>query len=99
MKFIVSRKNNENGMLLVVTDADILGKKFEENKVQLDLTKKFYQGQEKNEAEVQEAIKEARHLHLTGIAAVTIGINLGLINKENVIYVKKIPHAEVCIDF
>lgn len=86
-------------MLLVVTDADILGKKFEEGKVQLDLTKKFYQGQENSEEEVKKALKEARHLHLTGIAAVTLGINLGLINKENILYVKKIPHAEVCIDF
>ncbi len=99
MKFIVSRKNNENGMLLVVTDADILGKKFEDDKAQLDLTKKFYQGQEKNEAEVRETIKKARHFHLTGTAAVTLGIDLGLISKEKVLYVKKIPHAEVCVDF
>lgn len=99
MKFIVSRKNNENGMLLVVTDAGILGKKFEEDKVQLDLTKNFYQGEEKNKEDVKKLARCARYLHLTGKGAVAIGVEMEAVDPKKILYVKKVPHAEACIDF
>ena len=52
MEYIVAKKQSQFGMLVVVTDADIVGKKFEEERLQLDLTKKFYQGEPKTKDEV-----------------------------------------------
>ncbi len=98
MNFIVSQKQNENALLLVVTDTDILGKKFEEGKVQLDLTKKFYQGEEKNKEEVEKLIKEAKYIHLTGKEAVAIGVEMKLVDNEKILYVQGVPHAEVLVE-
>ena len=53
MDFIVSRKESKHGSLVIVTDKDILGKVFEEKKRQLDLTKKFYQGDLKSKEETK----------------------------------------------
>lgn len=95
MTFIVSEKNTPNGLLLVVTDKIIMGEIFEEGKLQLDLTKKFYAGEEKNKEEVKELITKSRHIHFTGKEAVNLGIELNLINSNKIILVQNMPHAEV----
>ena len=40
---IVNTKTTPEGLILIVTDSDIINQKFEEGKKQLDLTNKFYQ--------------------------------------------------------
>ncbi len=95
MKFIVAAKKSEHGILLVITDKEIIGKKFEQGKLQLDLASVFYKGEEKDEQEVKIMIPTARHLHLTGKNAVRLAENLWLIKKEKILIVKDIPHAEV----
>ena len=95
MEYIVSKKQGQLGLLIVVTDADIVGKKFEEERLQLDLTKKFYQGEPKSKEEVKQIIMTARHIHLTGKGAVAIGIEMDLIDPKKIIFIDKVPHAEV----
>ena len=41
MAFTIGEKKTPHGLLLVITDSDILGKKYEQGKLQLDLTKDF----------------------------------------------------------
>ncbi|MEK6939846.1 MAG: DUF424 family protein [Nanoarchaeota archaeon] len=95
MEYIVAKKQSPFGMLVVVTDADIIGKKFEEERLQLDLAKKFYQGEPKNKEEVKQIMMTARHLHLTGKGAVAIGVEMGLVNPKKIIYIDNVPHAEI----
>lgn len=97
MKFIVSEKNTENGTILVVTDAEILGKVHLEGKKQLDLSKRFYQGEEKSPVEVEEMVERAYILHLTGKNAVELGIQLGIVDKNKILVIKGIPHAEAVV--
>ena len=98
MALIVKEYYSQHGYIYVVTDKDILGKKFEERKLQLDLTKKFYSGEEVSKEELKKKIKQARHLHLTGKEAVAVGIEMDLVDPEKILYIQKIPHAEVMID-
>lgn len=95
MKFIVAEKEGPHGMLLIVTDQDILGKYFSDAKAQLDLSKGFYKGSEKSKTEVREMIHTVRHLHLTGKEAVALGIEMDLVEPKHVLWVQGIPHAEV----
>jgi uncharacterized protein len=92
---IVSEKPGPHGMLLVVTDEEILGKKFEEGKVQLDLTQEFYQGIAKTKEEIKKIIPQSRHLHLTGKQAVALAVELNLIESPKILFVQGIPHAEI----
>lgn len=84
-----------NGKILVVSDKEILGRKFEEGKLQLDLSKDFYQGEEKPEAEIKALINAAYLLHLTGKKTLKFFSGLGLIDKKRILVVQGIPHAEV----
>ena len=92
---IVNQKNTPNGTILIITDSDLIGKIFEEGKKQLDLTKEFYQGEEKNVEEIKQLLNDAYVLHLTGKEAVAFGKELDLVDK--VITIKDIPHAEVLL--
>ena len=97
MSFIVSKKFAPEGMILVVTDKEIVGKLFEEGNKQLDLTKNFYSGKERNEEAIKAIIPETYILHLTGEKAVALGIELGYVDKEKVVWISGIPHAEVLL--
>lgn len=98
MIFIVARKETPRGLLLVVTDAEILGKAFAEGRAYLDLANDFYQGQETEEEEVKQMIPQARYLHLTGEKAVQLGLQLGFVDEKNILRVRKVPHAEVVVE-
>jgi len=95
MDYIVAIKQSQFGPLVVVTDADIIGKKFEEERLQLDLTKKFYQGETKSKEEAKELMRTARHMHLTGKGAVALGVEMDLVDPKKIIFIDKVPHAEV----
>lgn len=95
MVYIVSKKQSQFGLLIVVTDSDIIGKKFEEERLQLDLTKKFYQGERMSKEEVKKNLMTARHVHLTGKGAVAIGVEMELVDPKKIIFIDKIPHAEI----
>ena len=98
MKFIVTEKNPHQGVILTITDTDIIGKKFEEGKKQLDLASKFYAGEEKDLDYVKTRLEDAYIVHLTGKNAVSFGIEIGLVDKHKVITVSGIPHAEVLVE-
>ncbi len=97
MTLIVSEKNGSHGLLMIVTDKDILGKVFEEGKLQLDLRKEFYQGEERTLGQIKILCSAARDLHLTGKEAVAIGVELGLVEAKRILWVKGVPHAEVAL--
>ncbi len=96
--FIVAEKITENGLLLVVSDKELIGKKFLEGKKQLDLTNKFYLGEEMDENEVNDLFKMARHIHLTGPLSINLGVTLGYVDKDKILFVQKIPHAECFVE-
>ena len=98
MTFIVSEKSAPNGMILVITDKEIMGKVFEEGKKVLDMSAKFYLGEEKSVGEVLAMAENAYIFHLTGIKAVGLGLKEKWIEKGKVLVVKGIPHAEVVKD-
>ncbi len=96
LTFTVSEKNTPNGILLIVTDTNLIGKSFEEKNTQLDLTKKFYSGEEKTVEEVKKLFKNAYIIHLTGENSVTLGQEMSLVQK--IITVDNVPHAEVLLE-
>ncbi|MBS3123930.1 DUF424 family protein [Candidatus Woesearchaeota archaeon] len=96
-KLIVSEKESQNGLILVITDIDLLGKKFEEGNRQLDLSKEFYKGTERDKEWIKKMSEKARHFHLTGKEAVALGIELELVKVENILYVQKVPHAQAVV--
>ena len=92
---IVKVHEANDNIIISVIDTEMLGKKFIEKKLQLDLTSDFYNGEEKNEEEITKLVQCAYLLHLVGQSSVNLGIKMGWIDKSKVLKISNVPHAEV----
>ncbi len=95
MTLIVNQKNGPHGLLLIITDSNLLGKLFTQAKTQLDLTSQFYQGIEMSKEEVKKMMQKAQHIHITGHESLTLAIELSYVQTSNILYVQDIPHVQI----
>ncbi|MAG60402.1 hypothetical protein CL619_01315 [archaeon] len=93
--FTVAIKSSPNGTVLVITDTELIGQKFENERLQLDLSKKFYEGELMSSEELSTKLDGAYVLHVTGKKAVEFVSELGLIDSKKVLEIAGVPHAEV----
>ncbi len=91
-------KTQDGRKITALCDNDLIGKKFEEKNLQLDLTSNFYKGEEKTKEEIIELIKGSYILNLAGKKSTNLAIKLGIIRKENIIKIKNIPHAQAILE-
>ncbi len=87
--------------IIAVCDEDILGKRFEEGKFQLDVKENFYKGKEMTEELVIEIMKkfsgEDATFNIVGKNSVNAALNAGIISEEGVGKIKGIPFALVLL--
>lgn len=83
--------------IIAICDSELLGKRFEEGNMQIEVSEVFYGGEEKEEEEVvellQDLYKEDATFNLVGQKSVNAAIKAGIISKEGVIRIQRIPHA------
>ncbi|MCS7121779.1 MAG: DUF424 family protein [Archaeoglobaceae archaeon] len=84
-------------VLVAVCDSEIVGKVFREGELKLEITESFYGTEEFGEEEVKRILRVATIVNLSGERSVKLGIKLGIIKKENVLYVDKCPHAQMVL--
>ena len=97
-KMIVKvHRTTEGRKIVAVCDSDLVGKKFEEGKMQLDLSSGFYKGEEISKDKVSKLIKEPGVFNVVGEKCVGLFLKLGLVDKGNVIRVDNVPHTQVVI--
>lgn len=80
--------------MLAVCDSELKGKKFSEEGKQLDLSSDFYNGEERSEEEVVELFKIVYIVNLAGEKCVEFAVKSGIIEKECVVTIDRIPHAQ-----
>ena len=83
--------------VVAVCDKELIGKKFEEGKRQLDVRESFFKGEEFGPQEVikrmQLEVLEDATFNIVGQRAVAAAIEVGIINKEHVTHIQGIPFA------
>jgi hypothetical protein len=94
---LVKTHKKENRTIIAVCDKELLGKLFEENGKQLDLRGDFYKGEEKDIQEIGDLIRNADGVNLVGKEAVELGLQEGVIEKEHVMTIKGVPHAQAVL--
>jgi len=81
--------------VVAICDSDILGKKFEEGKFQLDIRENFYKDKEISHEElinlIQFQAREDSTFNIVGEKSIQAAIDAGIIRKENVRRVANIP--------
>src|SRR3989344_3592668 len=83
----------EKRKIVSICDDNLIGKKFEDEDLQLDVSRHFYKGEKMNEHEIFESIKGADSLNIVGEESVRFALKNNLVEEENIIRIKKIPQA------
>ncbi|MFH1669950.1 MAG: DUF424 family protein [Candidatus Woesearchaeota archaeon] len=87
-----------NGMILALCDTEILGKTFEEGKLQLNLDSQFYNGEEISDEEVEKLLKIVYIVNAVGELAVGLLIKKGLVPEELILKIAEIPHVQCVVE-
>lgn len=90
---IVKIHTAERRKIVSICDESIIGKKFEEKNLQLDVSESFYNGQRLSEKEILKTISHADSLNIVGKESVNFSLKNKLIEESSIIKIKKIPHA------
>lgn len=84
----------EGEILVTICDEELLGEKFEEGELKLEVKRSFYEGEEASVEECIKALKEATIANMVG-SIVKHAIKAGLIDSENVLEVQGTSHAQM----
>jgi len=92
---MIARVHNAKGKtILAVCDSALLGKKFEDKNLLLDLTADYYRGEEMSEERIFALVRTASILSFIGKQSVAFAFSRGLISEASILRVKGIPHAQ-----
>jgi hypothetical protein len=90
--------------VVAICDKELLGKKFEDDKFQLDVKESFYKGKdgrEANERELLEIIsklvREDATFNIVGKNSVSLALRIGLITEEGIKEIQGVPFSLVLI--
>jgi hypothetical protein len=81
--------------LLAVADAKLVGKRVEAKGLVLDLSTGFYDGTPSSPDELLREARTCAMINLVGTDSVSLGLRLGLVQKDQVNKVAKVPFAYV----
>jgi len=87
--------------IVAICDAELLGKKFEQGKLQLEVKKEFYGGEKKTEEDMIDIVNflaaEDATFNIIGPKSINVALKTGIISKEGIIKIQGIPHALVLL--
>jgi len=84
-----------NNILIGACDENLLGKKLEEGKFQMDVSKDFYGGEKISPEGLKKYLQNATIANLVGKLTIKCAIEIGLIDPLCVIKIKGVPHAQM----
>lgn len=97
MEIHVNVRKSQGETLISMCDEDVLGEELEEGKVHLNVKRKFYEGDKIDPDEMREYLDQASIANLVGSTCIEKAQELGFVDKENVITVNEVPHAQFVI--
>jgi len=86
-----------NDVLVAACDKDILGKTFFEGELQLEVKETFYKRCEAPLTELEKVLSGATIANLAGNLVVDCAIYTGFVDKDNVLVIGRIKHAQFAV--
>ncbi|MFH1311051.1 MAG: DUF424 family protein [Nanoarchaeota archaeon] len=87
--------------IVAVCDKELLGKRFEEGKFQLDVKENFYKGKDADRIKIlkimKEMSKEDATFNIVGEKSINTALEAGIISKEEIRRIKGIPFALILL--
>ena len=83
--------------VIAICDKELLGKKFEEGKFQLDVKESFFKGEKTSEAEVINIMRqmsgEDSTFNIIGEKSVNAAIKAGILSEQEINKIQNVPFA------
>ncbi len=95
MTLLLTERDTDEGVLVSVCDADILGESFENSDVSLTVEEAFYDGEEAGEQEVVNSLANCTTANIVGTEAVGLAVEHGFVDEENVLDLGGTRHAQL----
>ena len=95
---VTIHKTSNGKSIVAVCDQELLGKKFEENDLQLDLTGNFYKGTNLNEIEAKKIIMRVYIINVVGKKSIEFCIREKIIKKGDENKISNIPYVQAIIN-
>ena len=83
-------------VLVAVSDVALVGREFKEGNMRLHVTEAFYGTDGADALEVLRQLAACTIANLVGVDAVTLAIQHGYVNPDNVLDIAGVPHAQMC---
>jgi len=94
-KLLLTERKTEEGLLVSVCDADVLGETFEEGELSLAVTEEFYGGDPASAEAVAASLARCDTANLVGSTAVEVAIDRGFVDEANVLDIDGTRHAQL----
>ncbi|UCH90222.1 MAG: DUF424 family protein [Thermoplasmata archaeon] len=85
-----------NEVLLAACDEDLLGKTFRDGKLNLEVSRDFYDDTRVDKVLFLRSLQLSTISNLVGETTINTAIDAGFVDKECIIWIDGIPHAQVC---
>lgn len=86
---------------MAICDSDLIGKKFEEDRFQLDIKENFFKGEEYSEEQAIRIIKkmsaEDATFNIVGEKSVNTSLKAGIISEDGIKKIQGVPFAMVLL--
>ena len=79
--------------VIAMCDEDLIGKKFEDDYRQIEVSERFYKGELVDEEKIIELLEKGTNLNLLGNNVVDIAIKRGFVKEEEVIEIQGVKHV------
>lgn len=83
------------GDVVAVCDRELLNATLRQGDLEINVSEKFYGSDPVTDDDVKKAIKDAPNVNLMGRRAVSIALDLGLIDSGSCIMFGDVPHAQI----
>lgn len=97
MKIYIKVHRIENEILLAACDVELLGKKFSQDELEIEVKKDFYGGEIRDIEELKREIEKATIVNLLGNKVVDFAIKNNFIDKKNVLKIANVKHAQIIV--
>ena len=94
MGFVLKIHETKEGKIAAVCDSGLIGKKFVEREVVLEVTD-FFRGESATIEEIVMAIKSCMSANIIGTAIVDELVKEGIVDEKNVLEIKGVKHAQI----
>ena len=92
---ILNERETDEGLLVSVCDAEVMGETFEDGPVSLTVTEEFYGGETVSESAVVDSLARCSVANIVGTESVDVAIEHGFVDEANVLDVDGTRHAQL----